>query len=107
MKEQFNQQFSVGRRVLVCVVTIHGTVKSLEEASRIIGEFVHEVLVDGEQEAWRIVGCDIHGRNCVRWMHTSVEGCLIHIVPIRSATFRPPQNPSEYGWQAAKIQENA
>lgn len=59
-----------------------------------MGKLVHEVLVDGEQEARHVLGCDIHGRDCIRWMCISVEGCFIHIVTVTSFTSRPPQNQS-------------
>jgi hypothetical protein len=36
------------------------TVKSVAELPSIMGEFVHEVLVDGDQSARRVLGCEIH-----------------------------------------------
>ena len=60
MKEPPKQRSSPGRRVLVGMGRQPGTVKSVTEVPSIMGEFVHEVLVDGEQEARRVVGCEIH-----------------------------------------------
>jgi len=60
MKEPPKQRFSVGRRVLVGLGRRPGTVKSVAEAPSTMGEFVHEVLVDGEAVVRRVAGCDIH-----------------------------------------------
>lgn len=36
------------------------TVKSVAEVPSVMGEYVHEVLVDGRQEIDKVLGCDLH-----------------------------------------------
>jgi hypothetical protein len=60
MREPPKQRFSPGRRVLVGIGMRPATVKSVDDVPREMGEFGHEVLLDGEQEVRRVVGCDIH-----------------------------------------------
>jgi hypothetical protein len=60
MKKPPKQRFSPGRRVLVGIGMRPGTVKSVAEVPTVMGEFVHDVLMDGEQIAQPVVGCDIH-----------------------------------------------
>src|SRR5260370_6866140 len=54
------KRFSPGRRVLVGMGMLPGTVKSVDDVPSVMGEFVHEVLLDGKTETRKIVGCDIH-----------------------------------------------
>jgi len=53
------QRFSPGRRVMVGMGMKVGTVKTVADHPSVLGEFVHEVLVDGENEPRRVVGCDL------------------------------------------------
>jgi len=53
------QRFSPGRRVMVGMGMKVGTVKSVADHPSVLGEFVHEVLVDGEDQPRRVVGCDL------------------------------------------------
>jgi hypothetical protein len=53
------QRFSPGRRVMVGMGMKVGTVKTVADHPRVLGEFVHEILVDGENEPRRVVGCDL------------------------------------------------
>ena len=53
------QRFSPGRRVMVGMGMRVGTVKTVADHPSVLGEFVHEVLVDGENEPRRVVGCDL------------------------------------------------
>ena len=53
-------RFGPGRRVLVGTIAMRpGTVQAVDDAPSIMGEFVHNVLVDGELQARRVVGCDM------------------------------------------------
>src|SRR5258708_26729639 len=54
------KRFSPGRRVLVGMGMLPGTVKSVDDVPSVMGEFVHEVLLDGKTETLKVVGCDIH-----------------------------------------------
>jgi hypothetical protein len=60
MKQLPKQRFSKGRRVLVGMMQRPGTVMSVDDVPSIMGEYVHVVLVDGEQVAQPVVSCDIH-----------------------------------------------
>jgi hypothetical protein len=53
------QRFSPGRRVMVGMGMKAGTVRSVADRPSVLGEFVHEVLVDGEDQLRRVVGCDL------------------------------------------------
>jgi len=59
MKQTPKKRFSVGRRVLVGMGMRPGIVTSVAEQPSVMGEFVHLVQVDGEQEARAVLGCDI------------------------------------------------
>jgi len=59
MKKSPKRRFSIGRRVLVGMGMKVGTVKSIAEQPSVLGEFVHEVLVDGEKQPRRAIGCDL------------------------------------------------
>jgi pyrimidine deaminase RibD-like protein len=60
MKVPDKKRFSIGRRVLVGMGMLPGTVKSVADVPSVMGEFVHEVLLDGKTETRKVVGCDIH-----------------------------------------------
>lgn len=60
MKEIRRKRFSVGRRVLVGMGLRPGTVQSVADAPSTLGEFVHAVLIDGEPQARRVLGSEIH-----------------------------------------------
>jgi hypothetical protein len=60
MRKAAKQRFSPGRRVLVGIGMQPGTVKSVEDVPSVMGEFVHEVVMDGETKATTVLGCDIH-----------------------------------------------
>lgn len=53
------QRFSPGRRVMVGLGMRVGTVKTVADHPSVLGEFVHEVLVDGEDKPRRVIGCDL------------------------------------------------
>jgi len=53
------QRFSPGRRVMVGMGMRVGTVKTVADHPSLLGEFVHEVLVDGEDQPRRVIGCDL------------------------------------------------
>jgi hypothetical protein len=53
------QRFSPGRRVMVGMGMKVGTVKSVADHPSVLGEFVHEVFVDGEDQPRRVIGCDL------------------------------------------------
>jgi hypothetical protein len=59
MKQLPKRRFSVGRRVLVGIGMRVGTVRSVDDAPSVLGEFAHEVLVDGEKQPLRVLGCDL------------------------------------------------
>ena len=60
MPKQSNKiRFSVGRRVLVGIGLQPATVQSVAGAPSVMGEFVHEVLVDGKQQAQKVLGCSL------------------------------------------------
>jgi hypothetical protein len=58
---EFMNRFSSGRRVLVGHRKRIGTVKSVADRPdpKTMGEFRHEVLVDGESESIGVMGCDL------------------------------------------------
>jgi hypothetical protein len=60
MQKQAKQRFSPGRRVLVGIGMQPGTVKSVDDVPSVMGEFVHEVVMDGNTKAITVLGCDIH-----------------------------------------------
>ncbi len=60
MKEDPKKRFSVGRRVMVGLGMRPATVQSVAEVPSTLGEFVHEVLVDGEPQARRVLGSELH-----------------------------------------------
>lgn len=60
MKQQPKQRFSPGRRVLVGVGMRPATVRSVADVPSTLGEFVHEVLADGQMQVERVLGCDLH-----------------------------------------------
>ena len=51
MKHAAKKRFSIGRRVLVGLGSGPERVQSVAGAPSTLGEFVHEVLVDGELQA--------------------------------------------------------
>ena len=53
------QRFSPGRRVMVGLGMRVGTVKTVADHPSVLGEFVHEVLVDGEDQPRRVIGCEL------------------------------------------------
>jgi hypothetical protein len=53
------QRLSPGRRVLVGMMKRTGTVVSVSDQVGMMGEFVHDVLIDGQQQPLRMVGCDL------------------------------------------------
>lgn len=59
MKQVPKKRFSVGRRVLVGMGMRPATVKSVADAPSTMAEFVHEVLVDGDIEVRRVLGCEL------------------------------------------------
>jgi hypothetical protein len=59
MKQPPKKRYAVGRRVLVGMGKRPGTVQSVAEAPSVLAEYVHEVLVDGEQVPRRVIGCDM------------------------------------------------
>jgi hypothetical protein len=59
MKQNTKKRFSVGHRVQVGDVRRLGTIKSVDDAPSIMGEFVHEVWLDGDPDLGRFVGCEI------------------------------------------------
>lgn len=59
MKEIRRKRFSQGRRVLVGMGLRPGTVQSVANAPSTLGEFVHEVLVDGEPQVLRVLGSEL------------------------------------------------
>ena len=59
MKQIPKKRFSVGRRVLVGMGMRPGTVTSVAEQPSVMGEFCHEVQVDGEQQGREVLGCDL------------------------------------------------
>jgi hypothetical protein len=63
VKQPSKNRFSVGRRVLVGQRNRIGTVKSIADSPdpRCMGEFRHEVLVDGETDLLGVMGCDLEG----------------------------------------------
>ena len=60
MKQPAKKRFSVGRRVLVGMGMLPGTVKSVADVPTVMAEFVHEVLLDGHEEARKVLGCEIY-----------------------------------------------
>jgi hypothetical protein len=58
-KEFAKKRFSIGRRVLVGIGVRPATVQSVAGAPSILGEYEHEVLVDGKQQIERVLGCDL------------------------------------------------
>jgi pyrimidine deaminase RibD-like protein len=60
MKVPDKKRFSIGRRVLVGMGMLPGTVNYVADVPSAMGEFVHEVLLDGKTETQKVVGCDIH-----------------------------------------------
>jgi hypothetical protein len=60
MKTPNKKRYSVGRRVLVGMGMLPVTIKSVAEVPSVMGEYVHEVLVDGRKEVQRVLGCEIH-----------------------------------------------
>src|ERR1700674_5537182 len=60
MKTTDKKRFSPERRVLVGMGMRPGTVKSVADVPSILGEFVHEVLMDENQETLRVLGCEIY-----------------------------------------------
>jgi pyrimidine deaminase RibD-like protein len=60
MKVPDKKRFSIGRRVLVGMGMLPGTVKSVADVPSVMGEFVHEVLLDGKTETRKVVGCEIY-----------------------------------------------
>lgn len=59
MKQRSKNRFSIGRRVLVGLGMQPATVQTVADAPSTLGEYAHEVLVDGEQGMRRILGCDL------------------------------------------------
>lgn len=86
MKQATKKRFSVGRRVLVGMGMQPGTVQSVADAPSTLGEFVHEVLVDGESQSRRVLGSelqplpdldeDLRGKQPVINIHSSNVGNL-------------------------------
>jgi hypothetical protein len=60
VKVPYKKRFSIGRRVLVGMGMLPGTVKSVTDMPSVMGEFVHEVLLDGKTETRKDVGCEIY-----------------------------------------------
>jgi hypothetical protein len=56
MKEVRKKRFSVGRRVLVGMGMRPATVQAVDDAPSMMGEFAHEVLIDGEPQSRRVLG---------------------------------------------------
>ena len=55
-------RFSPGRRVLVGLGNKLGTVQSVAEAPSVMGEYVHEVILDGHPDiSQKVLGCDMRG----------------------------------------------
>jgi hypothetical protein len=59
MKQRSKNRFSIGGRVLVGLGMQPATVQSVADAPSTLGEYAHEVLVDGEQGMRRVLGCDL------------------------------------------------
>jgi hypothetical protein len=57
------KMYSVGRRVLVGQRKRIGTVKSVADAPdpKCMGQYRHEVSIDGESELTAVMGCDLEG----------------------------------------------
>src|SRR5260370_24532919 len=59
-KEVDKKRFSIGSRVLVGMANRPGTVQSVADTPSVMGEFVHEVLLDAHPDLpQRVVGCDM------------------------------------------------
>lgn len=59
MKQHRKKRFSPGRRVLVGIGMRPATVQSVAEVPSVMGEFAHQVLIDGETEARPVLGSDL------------------------------------------------
>jgi hypothetical protein len=59
MKQVPKKRFSVGRRVLVGMGMRPATVQSVADAPSTMGEFVHEVLFEGQPQVTRVLGCEL------------------------------------------------
>jgi hypothetical protein len=58
-KKSAKKRFSPGRRVLVGVGMRPAIVQSVAGAPSTLGEFVHEILADGQQQIESVLGCDL------------------------------------------------
>jgi len=59
MKQVPRKRFSVGRRVLVGMGMRPATVQTVADAPSTLGEYVHEVLIDGDQGMRRVLGSEL------------------------------------------------
>jgi hypothetical protein len=59
MKQTKKNRFSVGRRVLVGMGMQPAVVRSVADVPSTLGQYVHEVLVDGEQAMRRVLGSEL------------------------------------------------
>ena len=57
-KQPPKKRFAIGRRVLLRLGKV-GTVQSVAEQPAALGEYMHEVLVDGEAQSRRAMGCEL------------------------------------------------
>jgi hypothetical protein len=102
MKEVPKKRFSAGRRVLVGMGNKPGTVQSVAETPTVMGEYAHEVILDGRPGMpQKVLGCDMRG---VPALDADLQGRVSTTIHIQNSNVANLNLGSQVGTITANLQ---